>query len=75
MLPAIVAVPADGAPTASGVNAAGNVRFADPSCWVDVSFVRVAVNSDVEPAATVGGAITAAYGFFGPAKAGRGAQA
>ena len=64
VLPTSVAVPTDGAPTERGVNPAGNVRFADPSCWVPVSLVRVAVNVVVAPAGTAAGAITTAYGFF-----------
>jgi hypothetical protein len=68
--PTSVAVPDDGVPTDRGTNPGGNVRFADPSCWVEVSLVSVAVNVGVEPAATPEGEITAAYGFFGPAMAG-----
>ena len=46
------------------MNPGGNVRFADPSCWVPVSLVKVAVNVVVAPAGTAAGAITTAYGFF-----------
>jgi hypothetical protein len=64
VLPSRVAVPTGGAPTEIGVNPAGSVRFADPSCCVAVSFVKVAVNVAVEPAGTVPGAITTAYGLL-----------
>ena len=46
----------DGVPTDRGMNPGGNVRFADPSCWVEVSLVSVAVNVvPSTPAATAAG--------------------
>jgi hypothetical protein len=64
VLPLRVAVPTGGEPTESAVKPAGSVTFADPSCWVPVSFVKVAVNVAVEPAGTEPGEITSAYGLL-----------
>jgi hypothetical protein len=64
VLPFSVAIPTGGEPTESAVKPAGSVTFADPSCCVAVSFVKVAVNVAVEPAGTEPDAITSAYGLL-----------